>query len=370
MDVERLVTSELNMSSPVQYTLTDMKDMATLDFAFVFKQPTIHSQVAIWTHQDVLASSIQLANYFMTPNKVYGRSGPRRYSISFVRVSYCLLESYCAMIRFLYSGQLALEIDLREFVLTSTAILSPDKQLLVRSAVVEGTLVKPLRETTWDDVYKLAMGFEMKSLKARCLEKVAPIIPKPVPLTLAQRGLAHLQNAESVDFAFVFKFPANNPRQKDHLVGLWSDQFTLATTSIEFKKFHRLVEQANWTLTPGSFSTTTNQVCEFSLLVPYCALLQYIYTGVLELKIDLSNFVITAMSVQPEQQRLERIFIDELKAGPRKVVPLLEVSQLAKKYGPRELAKQCKERLQSPMSPIVVLAESNTRERGNLLRLA
>ncbi|KAI9236339.1 MAG: hypothetical protein BYD32DRAFT_462614 [Podila humilis] len=198
----------------------------------------------------------------------------------------------------------------------------------------------------------------------------APIIPKPVPLTLAQRGLAHLQNAESVDFAFVFKFPANNPRQKDHLVGLWSDQFTLATTSIEFKKFHRLVEQANWTLTPGSFSTTTNQVCEFSLLVPYCALLQYIYTGVLELKIDLSNFVITAMSVQPEQQRLERIFIDELKAGPRKVVPLLEVSQLAKKYGPRELAKQCKERLQSPMSPIVVLAESNTRERGNLLRLA
>ncbi|KAI9236338.1 MAG: hypothetical protein BYD32DRAFT_462613 [Podila humilis] len=166
------VTSELNMSSPVQYTLTDMKDMATLDFAFVFKQPTIHSQVAIWTHQDVLASSIQLANYFMTPNKVYGRSGPRRYSISFVRVSYCLLESYCAMIRFLYSGQLALEIDLREFVLTSTAILSPDKQLLVRSAVVEGTLVKPLRETTWDDVYKLAMGFEMKSLKARCLEKV------------------------------------------------------------------------------------------------------------------------------------------------------------------------------------------------------
>ncbi|KFH72932.1 hypothetical protein MVEG_00157 [Podila verticillata NRRL 6337] len=166
------VTSELNMSSPVQYTLTDMKDMATLDFAFVFKQPTIHSQVAIWTHQDVLASSIQLANYFMTPNKVYGRSGPRRYSISFVRVSYCLLESYCAMIRFLYSRQLALEIDLREFVLTSTAILSPDKQRLVRSAVVEGILVKPLRETTWDDVYKLAMGFEMKSLKARCLEKV------------------------------------------------------------------------------------------------------------------------------------------------------------------------------------------------------
>ncbi|KFH72933.1 hypothetical protein MVEG_00158 [Podila verticillata NRRL 6337] len=188
----------------------------------------------------------------------------------------------------------------------------------------------------------------------------APIIPKPVPLTLAQRGLAHLQNAESVDFAFVFKFPANNPRQKDHLVGLWSDQFTLATTSIEFKKFHRLVEQANWTLTPGSFSTTTNQVCEFSLLVPYCALLQYIYTGVLELKIDLSNFVITAMSVQPEQQRLERIFIDELKAGPRKVVPLLEVSQLAKKYGLRELAKQVKERLQSPMNPIAVLAESNT----------
>jgi len=146
--------------------------MATLDFAFVFKVPSVHSQVAIWTHQDVLASSVHLANHFMIPNKADGSPGLRRYRISYVRVSYRLLESYCAMIRFLYSGQLSLEIDLREFALTSTAILSPDKQCLARSDFVEGMLAKPLRKAVWDDVYKLAMGFEMKNLKVRCLEQV------------------------------------------------------------------------------------------------------------------------------------------------------------------------------------------------------
>ncbi|KAF9379637.1 hypothetical protein CPB97_008851, partial [Podila verticillata] len=85
--------------------------------------------------------------------------------------------------------------------------------------------------------------------------------------------------------------------------------------------------------------------------------------GIPKLKIDLGNFVTTVMSVQPEQQRLDHRFIDELKASPRKVVPLLEVSQLAKKYGLRGLEKQCKERLKTPMCPIAVLAESNTHER-------
>lgn len=104
--------------------------------------------------------------------------------------------------------------------------------------------------------------------------------------------------------------------------------------------------------------------------MPYCALLQYIYTGILELKIDLSNFVITAMSMQPEQQRLDHRFIGELKESPWKSVPLLKVSQLAKKYGLRELVEQCKKPMQTTMGPITALAESNTHEQGNPLQFS
>lgn len=74
----------------------DMKNTATLDFAFVFQAPGDHSIIAVWMHQDLLGTVRQFRNLFFIPNKVDESPCLRKCHIDSVSVPSYLLVPYCS----------------------------------------------------------------------------------------------------------------------------------------------------------------------------------------------------------------------------------------------------------------------------------
>ncbi|KAG0342294.1 hypothetical protein BG005_002757 [Podila minutissima] len=77
------------------------------------------------------------------------------------------LEPFCTLIQYLYTGKVALEIDLSDFSLyhwpISTRMHIPD-----RRTVTQEILAAPLRKVTWLELHELAVRYGLNILRELC----------------------------------------------------------------------------------------------------------------------------------------------------------------------------------------------------------
>ncbi|KAG0347986.1 hypothetical protein BG005_011783 [Podila minutissima] len=150
------------------------------------------------------------------------------------------------------------------------------------------------------------------------------------PSEQLELDLVHMMNTKTANFAFVFEY-----KKANHDVALWVHQSQLAAHGDQFKRLHRLP-----TPTPLRF-IAADRVQEYSLEA-YCALVHFLYTGNLEVTVDLSKFIITDWPIpSPEKYPQNNDVVNELRANPMKKASCLDVSKLANLYGLEELRVLC-----------------------------
>ncbi|KAF9395891.1 hypothetical protein CPC16_006174 [Podila verticillata] len=127
--------------------------------------------------------------------------------------------------------------------------------------------------------------------------------------SVVQNGLDKMQDARTMDIAFVF---THSPGVR---VALWAHQLMLAMSSNRFRNLyavdrfnnlHRIATNHNESLS----SARVYEICTYSLkelsIEAYCALVRYLYTSVLEFKVDMREFVLTHYPVDSPDQYLKR----------------------------------------------------------------
>ncbi|KAG0342292.1 hypothetical protein BG005_002755 [Podila minutissima] len=145
-----------------------MNDLSSFDFAFVFKYPVGNNNlVAVWTHQAVLAAKGKLKRVYRIPDMDSVSPLPPRLRVF---TSKYALVPYCVLIRYLSTGQVHLEVDLHDFVVTPMPIQSPD-QYDGSDPIVNEILSKPVRLASWSDLHQLAVEYGLKDLQALCADR-------------------------------------------------------------------------------------------------------------------------------------------------------------------------------------------------------
>ncbi|KAF9317856.1 hypothetical protein BG003_000252 [Podila horticola] len=182
----------------------------------------------------------------------------------------------------------------------------------------------------------------VRASKGQMAGALNTVVTSPVPLGEMQRVLATMKDAASVDFAFVFNLCGSG-----RLMALWANHTVLTKVSNQFQKLHRFSVPDWRDVTPSLWlhSVFVAWVLE-DPLVPFCALIHYLYTGRLELEVDMRQFFLTDWPIQSlSQLREKRVNINELWAGPVKTASSLELCELAERYQLWDLCAACEKRV-------------------------
>ncbi|KAG0347984.1 hypothetical protein BG005_011781 [Podila minutissima] len=175
-----------NPSSLVQHCLACLKDWRTQDFVFTFEHPETHMLVCLFSHQDWLARLGNFARRFNIPKPRSSRDSPlgrrdhgtvakfKAYSTApFKTVGFLLAN--CAMLKYIYTGQVSREVDLREFFFTA----GDNRTLAEKTVSGEGCsgfldelLAIPLRVANKEDIIKAATFYELPDLVKKCREEL------------------------------------------------------------------------------------------------------------------------------------------------------------------------------------------------------
>ncbi|KAG0336006.1 hypothetical protein BG000_007023 [Podila horticola] len=165
-----------------------MKNCETLDYMFVFKHPGTHQLVGLWAHQDRLAYTGRLASLFRIPlpRDPNSGSGGRVYNVGAAQINgpataSCArvvrsIVTHCALLRYVYTNEVKLEVDLREFHITGGDDLQLLKQKmssgLRKGTYLAGLLENPHRIVLKEDVVTMATLYEMWDLAQKCREGI------------------------------------------------------------------------------------------------------------------------------------------------------------------------------------------------------
>lgn len=148
-----------------------MKDIATMNMVFTFGLHGSACNVALWVHQSVLSRQPRITALISKSKEVESdTSSPEAlYGVKTTHVTEHSLESYTAAIRYIYTSEGKLEVDLEDFAIGSP----PNKPLTVsckNRPVIEGLFspnpssstgaasdepVGPRSATTWSDCYEV-----------------------------------------------------------------------------------------------------------------------------------------------------------------------------------------------------------------------
>jgi len=179
-----------------------MKDLATQDFAFTFGLNGSARNVGLWAHQSILAQKPALARVIEKLKVIEGDTttdpGSAR-SVKSTHVTEYTLASYCSLVRYLYTGDIALEIDLSDFAIgyppnkpfspscknrIDIDILLPLKSSLSTdlssgASSSESTAPKlnepPVESrmvATWNELFKVADCYQVTELRQYCQNKI------------------------------------------------------------------------------------------------------------------------------------------------------------------------------------------------------
>ncbi|KAF9313518.1 hypothetical protein BG003_005092 [Podila horticola] len=189
-----------------------MRDIRTMDIALTFGINGGARNVALWAHRSVLEQEPGLAKLL---NKLKDIEGPSAGSLADAGVqSYHVteypLDAYCALIRFLYSGKIEVQVDLNDFAIGSPPN-NPFTLLCKERPVVDGlfsstasTGSDPLldtkavvatpkeRSTTFGELFQLADCYEVQDLRGHCRTRIIESMNET--------------NAMSILFGFAYRF--------------------------------------------------------------------------------------------------------------------------------------------------------------------
>ncbi|KAG0029298.1 hypothetical protein BGZ82_008041 [Podila clonocystis] len=176
-----------NPSPLAQYHLASLKDRKTQDFIFTFKHPETHLLVCLFAHQDRLAFVGSFARRFQIPQPRGWRDSPlgRRANgaaakfngsgkVPYKTVVGFLLAN-CAMLRYIYTGEVTCEVDLRDFSFTAGDDRTPaDRKATGKgfSGFLDELLSVPVRVAKKEDIIEAATIYELPDLAKRCKKEM------------------------------------------------------------------------------------------------------------------------------------------------------------------------------------------------------
>ncbi|KAG0100485.1 hypothetical protein BGZ93_000573 [Podila epicladia] len=187
---------------------TLMKDINTMDIRFTFGTSISASTVSLWAHQSVLAHQPTLARLIDKLREAEGESsgpgGKAHGGIVSTHITEQTLESYCCLIRYLYTGAINLDVDLSDFAIgylpsepfavasrtrmsvkglfsttstPSSRSLASSKHSSNRDPTPElsSEVESPSPKTTstlWKDIFQVSDCHDVKELRDYCRDKI------------------------------------------------------------------------------------------------------------------------------------------------------------------------------------------------------
>lgn len=202
-----------------------MRDIATTNMAFTFDVNGSARSVALWVHQSVLSHQPYMASLFSKLQDVEGSDDASVSGIKSTHVSEYSLESYCSLVRFLYTGIIDLEVNLEDFSIGSPPA-KPFNAGCKKRPVVEG-LFSPAtgtsyrkdmsgvkRRTDWRELFQVADCYEVKKLRDYCKNKIVASITT--------------ENALETLFQFAFQYKDMKDVLLQHVAGQMDKLFVQA----------------------------------------------------------------------------------------------------------------------------------------------
>ncbi|KAF9114090.1 hypothetical protein BGX27_000143 [Mortierella sp. AM989] len=178
--------SQLNQTHPYYHSimLTFMRDITTTDLVFTFPiadKPTPTSSnyercIGLFAHQAVLSKQerfaallSKLADVTITRNLGLKDTLP----IKMLAIHNFSLESFCCLIRFLYTGAIELEVNPIQFSIVSTE----SRQLLpfdrTKEAIADSGLnLSGMKKVSWDELFELADCYGISYLREYCRQRI------------------------------------------------------------------------------------------------------------------------------------------------------------------------------------------------------
>ncbi|KAG0336005.1 hypothetical protein BG000_007022 [Podila horticola] len=150
-----------------------MPEIVAPDFAFVFKG-TGNRLIALWTYQSQLAAAGTFKTLYRLPNVPDAESSPsstkraRHSKDVCIQVPEFSLVAHCALIRYLETGDLERQINLRRFIMSSVQNDSPDQPKQCGGDIVNELRQDPWKLVSWRQVYQLALRYGLVELQQLC----------------------------------------------------------------------------------------------------------------------------------------------------------------------------------------------------------
>ncbi|KAG0087885.1 hypothetical protein BGZ92_006874 [Podila epicladia] len=165
-----------------------LKDISTMNMAFTFGLNGSARNIALWAHQSVLSRQSSIASLIEKLKDVEtDPSSPTTLSgVKTTHVNEYPLEAYCALVRYLYTNEIKLEIDLEDF-----AIGCPPNKPLSASCknrptidglfttgessspkADSGEISKSGLVAKWSDLFQIADCYRVAGLREYSLEKI------------------------------------------------------------------------------------------------------------------------------------------------------------------------------------------------------
>ncbi|KAG0034403.1 hypothetical protein BGZ81_004884 [Podila clonocystis] len=193
-------------SKSTTFTPSLLKDIATMNMAFSFGFNGSPRNVALWAHQSILSQQPILAALMSKlPDVESGPSAPGAVSgVKTTHVTEYSLEAYCALVRYLYTSEIKLEVDLTDFAVgcppdkpfsASCKKLPPVDGLFAPAALPSSSKVPVSdfkRNTNWHELFAVADCYDVKHLRKYCREKIVDSITD--------------KNALQILFDFAYKY--------------------------------------------------------------------------------------------------------------------------------------------------------------------
>lgn len=171
---------------------TMMKNIGTMDMAITFGINGGTRNIGLWTHQQILAQQPSLATLIDKLKVVEGSSSDSEVvaGVKSHHVTDYSLETYCCLVRFLYTGEIKLEVHLEDFAIGCP----PNKPFSVsckERPAVEGLfcISEPstpdvqsetkvaksrsmARTSSYSELFQLADCFAIKKLRDYCRDRI------------------------------------------------------------------------------------------------------------------------------------------------------------------------------------------------------
>lgn len=158
------------LSAHWAFDLSDLKDRQGVDFAFISKDKDAKLHLAVWAHQSALAVAGRLETMFRIPKAIdRGDGSTGRHKPFYHQAPYNSLVTHCILLRYLYTGDLSNQVDLRNFHITYAGLVGQEHLREPTKAYLAKLLLEPIRTARWEDIWPLAARYEMHDLVEKCV---------------------------------------------------------------------------------------------------------------------------------------------------------------------------------------------------------